>query len=596
MIAQTARFPKIKPVELQSRRASKSARRTTIAPASKLTSFTRESGRFEPISAEFIDFNPINLLHRNHDGFLVFAVDPVEPIRRGVETVFRQLAIPAASVGPTMLASRHCRRFRRQLGRDSYYSINGFYRHRRQASDVRWLTAAFVDLDCHRVGIDPLQARAEIDMMQREKLLPQVSFYAYSGRGLWAFWRLREEDNPGPVRALYRTDLYKRIQAALARRLVKFGADTGAQDIARITRIPGSINGKADKEVRYSIETTGRGEVATYRIGELADLLGVPLQLDERRPKRRGTQGQPNRRKQAGNPGFTAMMRSRMKKLNALRQHRGGFGEGCRHHALTIYAAMFRACRLSHDKIAEQVTELADDCNPSFPAADAARIASAIAVRPHNLRFSDTKIADLLDVLPDEARATELPPALRFRPATQPKPLKRDEKTAMRRDVLIELERGVGHRQSARATADALANQWTLSGNPPSFRTIASDFRAVPAPKKVGASDMTISRTRNTLDKVGPGPVVGSDGKTYPTDPKKAAVGASDKTISAVRDNVGNSDIETVVRSDGKTYTIPKPDPKKAADKRKNDAAKKAAKAKRLIEEAKAAADADRSI
>lgn len=112
------------------------------------------------------DVRMLDVLHRGRDGFLTF--------HRRKDEAFRDLlALPALNL------AEYFPRVAAELLRDSYVSINGFYRGRghsdlgpdvpwpyRRASALRWLTALFVDLD---VGRDGRQTRELPALRRRPK-------------------------------------------------------------------------------------------------------------------------------------------------------------------------------------------------------------------------------------------------------------------------------------------------------------------------------------------------------------------------------------------------------------------------------------------
>ena len=223
-----------------------------------------------------LDLDSIEQVHR-HDGYVTIAT-----VREGQ---YRDRgAIRAGEVRsmfPAMAA---------ELLRDAFYSINGFYRTGhgkrdvagvsipapyRRADGVRYLTSCFVDLDTYRAGITPAEAVGEVARLELEEDLPGPSCLAYSGRGVWCLWLL--QDAPGQAARAHdsRLPAWDRVQGELWRRLQHLGADAGARDLSRVTRIPGSINGKAGAEVRYRWLTDSTGQVRVYSLQELERALEV---------------------------------------------------------------------------------------------------------------------------------------------------------------------------------------------------------------------------------------------------------------------------------------------------------------------------------
>jgi hypothetical protein len=183
-------------------------------------------------------------IHRGSDGYVTFHR------KRGdkLENLGSVRAAELATMFPEFAA---------ELERDSYFSVNSFYRPERfgnclaglrpayrKAKGARHLNACFVDIDFHDQpgSFDFGYHFGQIITLQDRRMIPPASLVTRSGRGLWLFWLLADPRNPMiPPRAFAEQLLaYDAVQRELIQRT---GADA-ASDVARITRVPGSINSK----------------------------------------------------------------------------------------------------------------------------------------------------------------------------------------------------------------------------------------------------------------------------------------------------------------------------------------------------------------
>jgi hypothetical protein len=161
-----------------------------------------------------------------------------------------------------------------------YVAIHRFYCPSRKARHVIRLGACFVDLDVGREGQMPAEeARACIEELVARRELPAPSLYQFSGRGLWAFWLLREgQDGANPKATQENRRLWATLQEEIGRRLQSWNpglnVDPQARDLCRVTRIGGSRNRAAGRHVRYVVNES-RGEILAYSLEELADSFGV---------------------------------------------------------------------------------------------------------------------------------------------------------------------------------------------------------------------------------------------------------------------------------------------------------------------------------
>ncbi|HBL28143.1 MAG TPA: hypothetical protein DD490_15020, partial [Acidobacteria bacterium] len=174
------------------------------------------------------------------------------------------------------------------LRQDAFATINRFYRWERAQEYVVRLGATFVDIDCGRGAFD-CSAEEAADVLGELVLAGRLvlpSMLQFSGRGLWAFWLLRDEEDPSttPFANAENRELWTALQQvtadAIAREFPGLRLDRPAGDLARVTRLHGSVNPSAERRVHYELLPGPDGEPMRYSLAELADFYGV------RRPAR----------------------------------------------------------------------------------------------------------------------------------------------------------------------------------------------------------------------------------------------------------------------------------------------------------------------
>lgn len=410
----------------------------------------------------------IQILHRGNDGRIVFA-------RKSAEGRFRHLpSCPAKSIARAFqeLSEKH------GLNADAYYTPIAFYREQRKAGDVRYITSCWVDIDCrdgNEASLDQLLDRTlrAID----QGLAPPPSLVKLSGRGFWLFWILRSDKEPElpPGGFSENCRAFRAIQSALHRRFAPYGADSQASDLARLTRIEGSLNREAGRRVGYALFKDDSGQVRSYTLAELAGALDADVPRTRYSKKWTHGSADPERVRQ-GKAGNHALWAKRLRALEALRQARKGWRKGCRYYALAFTATAMRQTGWPEEDIRKAIQERAEQClspdgRTPMPL-ESADVEAAIAFRP--ARVKNQYIADVLGVTPEEAALTGLPAAARHADPA-PLPPKRDEKMQRRRDFLRGLPRRVSVREAHRLFKDKL-------GYPVSLRTAAQDVKAVWGP------------------------------------------------------------------------------------------------------------------
>lgn len=278
------------------------------------------------------DVRPIELLHRGADHYI-----PFYRLDEGGE--MRELdSLPAHHLGGLFPELAPV------LEADSFYAINGFWqpstkRMTRKKQYLQNINAVHVDIDCYSREITVGQAVGAMIDLQDAGHLPSISMILLSGRGVWGFWFLRDRLEG---RFGQRATSYAKLQAdlvnrELCRRLQEIGADTQSRDLCRITRVPGSVNGKVCKRVEYWIRTDEAGHVATYLLDDIAGLVGVTL------PTFRPTTTEKSvDRQRAGMAGYKVRWLRELERFQYLMEARKCFVEGTRGASVWVYLTILR--------------------------------------------------------------------------------------------------------------------------------------------------------------------------------------------------------------------------------------------------------------
>lgn len=389
------------------------------------------------------DLKPVELLHRHNDGFVSF--------HRKVDGQFEDLfSVPARQLDGIFPQLSPL------LERDSYFSINAFYRAgygiarnsppplqlnraNRKTESLRWLTACFADLDCHQLGISVGTAIGRIITAQDAGIIPAASMLIRSGRGVWLFWFLTSE-TAGLVRAWPdKLQLWCTIQREITSRLADLGADANARDASRITRIAGSINTKAETRVSYWVQANQAGHKYTYTLAELSQFFGITI--PPRHPRIEEKRTELSVRGQRGQRGRWLKARQQFDQLWAMR---GTFVEGTRNNAVFIYASILRSQQIPEDAVIEEIERLVSCFSGGGEPYTQDEMKSALKVAKGFPAFGGMRnqtIADMLHITPQESEILETWPAAEvFFPQqtvfeSEPK-LTRSEAGARRRKIL----------------------------------------------------------------------------------------------------------------------------------------------------------------
>jgi hypothetical protein len=236
---------------------------------------------------------------------------------------------------------------------------------------LRWLNAAYADLDCYQLGLSVGEALGAVIDMQDEGTIPPVTMFARSGRGLWAFWFLVDSMNPDtgeqvvhgqlhrpwtPARASRRNQaLYARVQNMVVRKLEHLGADLAAIDGPRFGPMPGTFKTKGAARVEYWVQALASGPPA-YTLPQLVTAFGGELLEREHPIIAAALSAEPHdapreknpKRQAAGRKGWRVSWLNRVCDLEMLLRLREGrrTWEGHRnvfglYYALALYRAGF---------------------------------------------------------------------------------------------------------------------------------------------------------------------------------------------------------------------------------------------------------------
>jgi len=421
------------------------------------------------VKADRPHVDPIEWLHRGNDGWIPFAsIDGAGK--------FHHLYSAQANSLPTLFDS-----LADDLEVNSYFGIHSMLhpgpkknphhptlpRALRKAEKVKYLTCCFSDLDFYKHGIELHEAVATVIYLQSRGLIPPASMFSDSGRGLWVYWLLHDrEDAAQPPRAWPSSKvIWVKAQRELYRRLVELGSDKQALDMARVTRVPGSLNPKVNKRVAYWVQLDSTGNPFMYSLADLAGFLDLapdpptPLELEElglvkkqkalapgEKPRPAvaawdGTEKTTWGDRKGGvltvpaRKGWAGRWVHALHDFDALRGMRGAFSRGCRNFSAYLYAGFLYKHRLPEVEVAHRVNELGKECQPPL---SAAQVGNALRQGKRLSKIHNAEIADKLGITPEEAAfLTKWPPAGTPRPELRPK--KRNEARAVRHALIERL-------------------------------------------------------------------------------------------------------------------------------------------------------------
>ena len=309
----------------------------------------------------------------------------------------------------------YCRSY---LTNDAYFTVNSMFRANwrrrvaktflsypaRKQSDIQWLNALFTDIDVGRFGIDNEmsigrlfphllpkdiydveekskhrtweQALFQVMVFEEEGLLPPVSIYARSGRGLYLFWLLEPvhfyhlmDEN-----TILRGDYYN-CQRAINKILRGedkdpiLPADKNAMDGVRILRFHGSVHSKTKTRVCYfpaRLEDVDPKKI--YTLQKILDFFGIE-KTEEVKPepeKKIFKQAEKPRTVPARKQGVRASFEYRLDDLTKLFKD-GHIRQGQRYFTLRNMARFCFHLHLEEAETVKRVKSMARLCRPPYP-------------------------------------------------------------------------------------------------------------------------------------------------------------------------------------------------------------------------------------
>jgi|GEM_PF-1739486 len=356
------------------------------------------------------------------------------------------------------------------LMRDSFFTINGFwlpngrlksdysfttcrgnrgkllrpYRQRR-AEYLQRINAIHVDIDCSDAGINPARAICELMEMQNAGHLPKISVYQKSGRGVWAFWLIRDRQfsDRGQQATRQAVCMAKLLNKTVQKRLSHLGSDPQAMDLTRITRVPGSLNTKSDTNVEYFTRSDACGNIAAYTLDEIMTFFN--LSISQKAPSDgKGLVAVPK----GLNPrqGAKARWQKEVERFRTLWKHRGVFREGVRAAAVYLHYTFLRQHKKYSDISDQQVKDEMDSLFKCLEKVDGTKVTDA-SVKGKSRIYSrsdfDRQLKTESDAIPShemisqQLKITEVESRLTGWPEFGSVPeLSRDNKQAMRRQLL----------------------------------------------------------------------------------------------------------------------------------------------------------------
>jgi hypothetical protein len=234
------------------------------------------------------------------------------------------------------------------LRREPPTAANGFRPRYFEASDenVADFAAIPLDLDVGRPG-RPTAGEA-IEEILAESLagtIPTPTYLAYSGRGTYAIWQLRQTVPNTPTnRSRWRAILLRLIART---RSLELSPDPIASNPARWYKIPNTVDTNTNNRVAYLPISIDHGPVARYTFDELEAALGMLVlpsipETEKASPiVRREHRTEHHERKDKRDGSYVHSLRAH--EIVLLSNARGGMREGVRKMTLFYYFGAVRA-------------------------------------------------------------------------------------------------------------------------------------------------------------------------------------------------------------------------------------------------------------
>lgn len=162
--------------------------------------------------------------------------------------------------------------------KNTYISLNTFFKKKRQVVCLKRLNACYVDIDCYKMGIRKETALYMLEQDYFKQRIPDPTLVVDSGRGLYLIWKLKNEDRNALPR-------WKKVQEYLIETCKEFGADSACADAARILRIPFTINERNEEQVKIL-----KFYDYTYSLYEIIKEYDIPYTPYRKKEKKRTTE------------------------------------------------------------------------------------------------------------------------------------------------------------------------------------------------------------------------------------------------------------------------------------------------------------------
>lgn len=135
--------------------------------------------------------------------------------------------------------------------RNTYLSLNAFGKGpdgkvRRREDHLEQIRSIGLDLDCYKFDLSAEQGAAMIRKMIAENEIPNPNLLIRSGHGLQLVYSI--EGGAAPTDGMKWLARY--ITTQLLAKTVRLGADFSCTDLARVFRLPGTLNAKEDMPVK----------------------------------------------------------------------------------------------------------------------------------------------------------------------------------------------------------------------------------------------------------------------------------------------------------------------------------------------------------
>jgi hypothetical protein len=377
---------------------------------------------------------PFEAIHRDESAFIGFARKTGES-KTGIENLFSLTRKEVRAMLPTLA---------QYLLEDSYMTVNGYARRPtwntnkkiglpgvwRMEKNLRCLNAVYADLDIGRAGEagprgmsvnDANQLLVDLVFERPGSNIPVVSLMAQSGRGLYVFWILRDDDDEsapvtfkGQKNYVETVALYKAVNRAIYKRLECLAADRLC-DAARILRVPGTRHSTTGELCKYrpgyTIDSNGDSRLITYTLKELAAWFGVPVMAKSLPGNLRQWQANENPISPQKANGPKSLAAARARDLVTLEQWRGGWKKGNRRFTLRLYAHFLKSAGTPKVETEAAVSIMASQCQPPYPSDTTDQPISAILrevwLEPF-ATYTQQNLVKWLQVSADEARELEL--------------------------------------------------------------------------------------------------------------------------------------------------------------------------------------------